>query len=75
MNFKDFRKQLKGIKYKSDKDWELFLPFNTKAETIQKIITVCRENLIVDWHIVFGEVTKQIPEPETRMYWDDAKKS
>ena len=70
MSFNDFKKELKDIKYRSEKDWEIFLPFNTKREKIQFIIDKCREYLLIDWHIIYTEVTEKIPEPEIFMWWE-----
>jgi hypothetical protein len=70
MKFKDFQKELKGIKYRSEKDWEILLSFNTKREMIQVILDKCREKMLTAWHIIYSEPTEQVPEPEIRMYWD-----
>jgi len=70
MNFSEFTKELNGIQYKSDKEWEIFLPYDTKREEIQKIIDVSREHLLVDWHIIFGDITEENPTPYIKMCWD-----
>jgi len=70
MDFKNFKKEFKGIKLKSNSDWEIFLPYSTKTEEVQSIVGICRKHLIVDWHIIFSEPTDENPEPDIRMYWD-----
>jgi hypothetical protein len=70
IEFKDFQKEIKGIKYRSKKDWEMFLPFNTSKEDIQTIIDQCRKDNITNWHIIYSEVNDKIPEPEIKIYWD-----
>jgi len=69
MNFNDFQKKLKGIKYRTEKEWEIFLPFSTSTETVQKIIAICRNDMLINWHLKIPEVTEEIPSPELRMYW------
>lgn len=70
MNFSEFKKELKNINFKSDKEWELFLPYDTKREIIQKIIDKCREHLLLNWHIIFGEESELVPQPYIKIYWD-----
>lgn len=70
MKFDEFQKLLKGIKYRVIQEWDIALPFNTDQETIQKILDICREHLLVDWHVVYPDPTELTPEPETNMYWD-----
>ena len=74
MNFKDFKKELKDIKFKSKKDWEIFLPYGAERETVQSVIGFCRKHMIVDWHIIFPSPTEKEPEPDIRIYWDRKQK-
>jgi hypothetical protein len=69
MNFNDFQKKLKNIRYRTEKEWEIFLPFSTSTETIQKIITICRNDMLINWHLKILDSTEEIPEPELKMYW------
>jgi hypothetical protein len=73
ITFKEFQKSLKGIDYKVMGDWDIMLPFNTSRETIQKIIDASRENLVVDWHIKYSEITEEVTEPKVNFYWDRRK--
>ena len=70
MTFAEFKKELSGIKYSSKKDWQIFLPFDTKRETLQKILDICKEHLMVDWHVVYGNETVENPSPEIKIFWD-----
>lgn len=70
MSFKEFEKHLKGIKYKVKGDWDIRLKHGTKPETIQKIIDVCKEHLVIDWHIIYPEETEKELEPDIEVYWD-----
>ena len=66
MTFNEFKKELKGIKYSSKKDWEILLPFDTKIEVLQTIIDKCKENMLLDWHRVHGGVERE----DILFYWD-----
>ena len=70
MKFDELEGKLKDIKYRVIDEWDIMLPFNTTAETIQKVIGICRNNLLTDWHIVYKDPTKMTPEPEVNIYWD-----
>lgn len=70
MTFKEFEKHLKDIKYTVNGDWDISLSYDAKPERVQKLIDICREHLILDWHVIHGEVTEEIPEPDIRIYWD-----
>ena len=70
IKFKEFQKELEEIKYRSEKKWEIFLPFDTSREVIQTIIEKCRKHYLTNWHIVYPEPTNKIPEPEVEMFWD-----
>lgn len=73
MDFKDFQKGLKDVKYlkyRTEKDWEIFLPYNIPIEKFQAVIVKCRELLQTKWHVVFTEPTSEIPEPEIKMWWE-----
>jgi hypothetical protein len=70
VNFKEFEKELKGIRYRSIADWEILMPFNTKPEMLQRVIQKCRDFLLIDWHVIISDPTEENPEPELRMYWD-----
>ena len=74
MNFKDFKKELKKVDYKSKKDWEIFLPFDVTREKIQSVIDLSREHMLVDWHVIFPEITEKVPEPDIKIYWDRKQK-
>jgi hypothetical protein len=65
---KDF-KNIKGFDLRVSEDWNIFLPYNTSKEAIQLFINKCREKLIVNWHIKYGEVTKLNPTPDIWIYW------
>ena len=71
MTFEDLKIEFKknGIIFKSKKDWEIFIPFLC-GDDIRNIIMICRENLIIDWHIIFGEITDECQEPDVKIYWD-----
>ena len=66
MIFNEFKKELKGIKYHSEKDWEILLPYDTKIEVLQTIIDKCKENMLLDWHRTHSEVEGE----DIRFYWD-----
>ena len=70
MKFADFQKKLKGVRFRVVDAWSFGLPFGTDREKIQIIIDICRDNLIVDWHIVYVQPTEAVPEPEISIYWD-----
>ena len=68
MTFKEFEKHLKGIKYTANGAWDISLPYESKD--VQKLIDICREHLIVDWHITYPEPTEDVPNPTIFFYWD-----
>lgn len=70
MKFEDFKKSLKGIEYKSGKDWEIFLPYSARHDDVKKVIEICRNHLMVNWHLNIPEPTPEIPEPEIKMWWE-----
>ena len=70
MKFDEFQKKLESIKYEVIGKWDISLPFNTTSETIQKLILICRENLITEWHMIFKQPTDANPEPNINIYWD-----
>ena len=70
MKFEEFHKKLESIKHEVIGKWDISLPFDTTSETIQKIIHICRENFIVEWHIIYKNPTNMIPEPAINIYWD-----
>jgi len=69
-SFKDLLKSVKGIKYRTEKDWEIFLPHKTSQEKIRMLIEKLRETEYINWHLVFPEPTVESDEPEIRMWWD-----
>jgi hypothetical protein len=70
MTFNEFKKELKGIKYRSKKDWEIFLPYDTKRETLQIVIDKCREHLLLDWHIYYKDETEEDKTPDIEISWN-----
>ena len=70
MKFKEFEKHLKGIPYTASDEWTIDLPHGTKQEVIQKVIDICKDLLIIDWHIIYPEPTEFCPEPRITIYWD-----
>jgi len=70
LKFNEFKKLLKGIKFKVVKEWNITLPHHTPRETIQNILDLCRENMLLDWHVIYPEPTGKDPEPEIKIYWD-----
>ena len=73
MNFKEFEKELKDIKFKSKNEWEIFLPFNTEQKTIQSVIDISKHHMLINWHVIFTDPTDKKPEPDIRIYWDQNK--
>jgi len=69
MEFKEFDKQLKGIKHKAISDWVIELPFDSDYKPI---IAKAREHLLTKWHIVIPQPTDENPKPAIKMYWDKA---
>lgn len=68
---KEINAELKGIGVKSTQEWEIFLPGKkVDQQVIDKIIKICRNHMIIDWHIYFGEETEECPNPEVRITWD-----
>jgi len=67
MEFKEFDKQLKGIKHKVISDWVIELPFDSDYHPVIKI---ARENMLVDWHVLIGEPTNDNPKPPIKMFWE-----
>ena len=72
VNFQDFIKDFKDIKgfdFKISEDWNILTPYDTSKEAIQLFINKCREKLMVNWHIKYGDVTGLNPTPDTWIYW------
>ena len=69
IEFKEFVKDI-GVEYESDKDWEMWLPFKSTREDIQKVIDRCRATSMVDWHIKYKNITDDNLEPKIKIYWD-----
>lgn len=67
MEFKEFDKQLKGIKHKVIGDWNIELPFESNYHPV---IAKARDNMLLKWHVIIGEVTDENPKPPIRIYWD-----
>jgi len=70
----DFATILKSVKipHRSKKEWEIFFPNNITQEQLQSVINTCRENQLVNWHIIHPttEILEKNPKEEIRMYWD-----
>ena len=59
----------RSIKFKSTKEWELYLPYNVTNDHIWGIMAVCRELLTPNWHIIFPEPTDKNKEPDVHVWW------
>ena len=72
VTFNDLVKELTatGLHFRcTDKDWEIYLP-HSPAIAVQNVIRVCRNYVMVNWHVVFPEATKNNPQPEIHIYWE-----
>ena len=66
MEFKEILKKIKGFEYRTEKDWEIFVPIKTSTEIIQELIQAFREEGMTDWHFI-------IPieeDGDIKIYWD-----
>ena len=67
---KEINTALGKTKISGTKDWEFFIETPVEQETVQAIVDVCKYNLLLDWHIIFGTPTEKTPHPKARIYWD-----
>ena len=71
--WKKFKAAIKGVKYRSEQDWELFIPYDdTTRKQLDIIFSACRNLILPTWHLKHPILTEENPElkPESRMYWD-----
>lgn len=72
ITFEEFLKLLtrNSIRFTVSSDWSLLLPNSTRQSTVQKLIGLCREHLLVTWHIVYPEPTEEFTEPDIQVWWE-----